>query len=71
MSTNTKLILLGMAVVVVLGMLLQNMIASTLDKDMSVDSRPLTPDEAANKNLKDAVKNQKKFEQKNKIEPAH
>ena len=46
------------------------MIASTLDHDMSVDNRPLTPDEAAKKLAKDAVKNQKKFEEKNKVTPA-
>ena len=65
MTTNTKLILLGMAVVVVLGIVLQSMIAGYLDKQMGTESQLLSPDEAAKKALKTAVKNQKKFEAKN------
>ncbi|MBU6452117.1 MAG: hypothetical protein KGS72_10090 [Cyanobacteria bacterium REEB67] len=70
MTTGTKLILLGMAVVVVLGVVLQSMIAGYLEKQMGSQSQLLSPDEAAKLALKKAVKDQKKFEAKNATSPA-
>ena len=65
MSTNTKLILLGLVVCTILGIILQGTIASKLQRDMGVGSGDelLTPDEAAKKLKKDAIKNQKKMEE--------
>lgn len=65
MSTNTKLILLGLAVCTILGIILQGTIASKLQRDMGVGAGDelLTPDEAAKKLKKDAIKNQKKMEE--------
>jgi len=51
-----------MAVVVVLGIVLQSMVASTLSKMMGSETQLLTPDEAAKVAKKDALKTQKKFE---------
>jgi hypothetical protein len=64
MSNNTKIVLLGLAVVVGLGILLQTMVAANLNKQMGSESQLLSPDEAAKIAKKDAVKTQKKFEQK-------
>ncbi len=58
MSNNTKLILLGLAVCVVLGIVLQSMVANTLQSTFS-GSELLTPDQAAKKAQKDALKQQK------------
>jgi len=66
MSTSTKLTLLGLAVVVILGIVLQTMVAGYLDKQMGNESQLLSPDEAAKQAKKDALKTQKKFEAKNK-----
>ncbi|MBS1989386.1 MAG: hypothetical protein JSS86_12385 [Cyanobacteria bacterium SZAS LIN-2] len=62
MSTNTKLTLLGLAVVVVLGFVLQTMVTGYLDKQMGAESQLLSPDEAAKQAKKEALKTQKKFE---------
>ncbi len=64
MSTNTKITLFGLAVVVALGILLQTIVSSQLDKSMGSESQLLSPDEAAKVAKKDAVKAQKKFEAK-------
>lgn len=64
MSTNTKLVLLGLAFCVVLGFILQSTVSANLNKQMGGESQLLSPDEAAKKAKKDALKNQKKFEQK-------
>jgi len=66
MSTNTKLTLLGLAVVVILGIVLQTMVAGYLNQQMGNESQLLSPDEAAKLAKKDAVKTQKKFEAANK-----
>ena len=58
MSNNTKLILLGLAVCVILGIILQSVVASSLQKSMS-GSELLTPDQAAKKAQKEALKAQK------------
>jgi hypothetical protein len=64
MSTNTKLMLLGLVVCTILGIILQGTIASKLQRDMGVGAGDelLTPDEAAKKLKKEAIKNQKKLE---------
>ncbi len=66
MTNNTKLILLGLAVCVVLGIVLQQTIFSSLQKDLGGTGELLTPDEMAKKAKTEAYKTQKKFEQKNK-----
>lgn len=58
MSNNTKLILLGLAVCVILGIVLQSMVANTLQSTFS-GGELLTPDQAAKKAQKDALKQQK------------
>jgi hypothetical protein len=65
MSTNTKIVLLGLAIVVGLGILLQTMVAANLQKSMGTDNTGLlSPDEKAKLVRKEAVKTQKKFEAK-------
>lgn len=66
MSNNTKLILLGLAICVVLGIVLQNTIFSSLQKDLGGTGELLTPDELIKKKKTEAIKNQKKFEQTHK-----
>ncbi len=62
MSNNTKLILLGLAICVVLGIVLQNTIFNSLSSDLGGTGELLTPDEMAKKKKTEAIKNQKKFE---------
>ncbi|MBN8661915.1 MAG: hypothetical protein LCH63_00250 [Candidatus Melainabacteria bacterium] len=62
MSNNTKLILLGLGVCVVLGVVLQSIVANNLSKTMS-GSELLTPDQAAKKAQKEALKQQKERQQ--------
>ncbi|MBX9941626.1 MAG: hypothetical protein K2Y32_20345 [Candidatus Obscuribacterales bacterium] len=62
MSNNTKLILLGLGVCVVLGLVLQSIVANNLSKTMS-GSELLTPDQAAKKAQKEALKQQKERQQ--------
>jgi len=62
MSNNTKLILLGLAICVVLGIVLQNTIFNSLQKDLGGTGELLTPDERMKREKTEAIKNQKKFE---------
>lgn len=65
MSNNTKLILLGLVVCVVLGLVLQNVIATTLMQSMGGSKEELlTPDQAAKKKQIEAIKKQKEHEAK-------
>ncbi len=66
MSNNTKLILLGLAICVILGIVLQNTIFNSLSRDLGGTGELLTPDEMAKKQKTEAIKNQKKFEQTQK-----
>lgn len=66
MSNNTKFILIGLAICVVLGVFLQNTIFNALKQDLGGTSELLTPDQMAKKAKTDAIKNQKKFEQSHK-----
>ena len=62
MSNSTKLILLGLGICVVLGIVLQGIVANKLQSSMS-GSELLTPDQAAKKAQKDALKLQKERSQ--------
>ena len=62
MSNSTKLILLGLGICVVLGIALQGIVANKLQSSMS-GSELLTPDQAAKKAQKDALKLQKERSQ--------
>jgi len=62
MSNSTKLILLGLGICVVLGIALQGIVANNLQSSMS-GSELLTPDQAAKKAQKDALKLQKERSQ--------
>ncbi|HMY53592.1 MAG TPA: hypothetical protein PKN86_11150 [Candidatus Obscuribacter sp.] len=62
MSNSTKLILLGLGICVVLGIALQGIVANNLQSSMS-GSELLTPDQAAKKAQKDALKQQKERSQ--------
>jgi hypothetical protein len=62
MSNNTKFILIGLAVCVVLGVLLQNTIFNALKSDLGGTTELLPPDQMAKKVKTEAIKNQKKFE---------
>ncbi|MBP6744180.1 hypothetical protein KA344_03060 [bacterium] len=62
MSNNTKFILIGLAVCVVLGVLLQNTIFNALKSDLGGNNELLPPDQMAKKAKTEAIKNQKKFE---------
>lgn len=63
MSTNTKLILLGLVICTVLGVILQGTIAQKLQRDMGGGGDELmTPDQLAKKMKTEAIKNQKKME---------
>ena len=62
MSNNTKFILIGLAICVVLGVLLQNTIFSALKRDLGGTTELLAPDQMAKKAKTEAIKNQKKFE---------
>jgi hypothetical protein len=70
MSGSTKLVLLGLAVCVILGIVLQTMVAANLEKQMGQGDALLSPDEKAKLARKDALKTQKKFEAKVKAEEA-
>lgn len=71
MSTNTKLILLGLVICTVLGVILQGTIAQKLQRDMGGGGDELlTPDQLAKKVKTEAIKNQKKMELKNASDPA-
>ncbi|MBK7746951.1 MAG: hypothetical protein IPP57_09825 [Candidatus Obscuribacter sp.] len=65
MSNSTKLILLGLAICVVLGIVLQSVIAGVMQQSMS-GQELLTPDQMAKKIQKDALKEQKERALKNK-----
>ena len=62
MSNSTKLILLGLGICVVLGIALLGIVANNLQSSMS-GSELLTPDQAAKKAQKDALKQQKERSQ--------
>ena len=66
MSNNTKFILIGLAICVVLGVFLQNTIFNALKQDVGGTEELLTPDQAAKKAKTDAIKTQKKFEKSHK-----
>ena len=62
MSNNTKFILIGLAICVVLGVLLQNTIFNALKQDLGGTNELLPPDQMAKKAKAEALKKQKKFE---------
>lgn len=65
MSNNTKLILLGLVICVILGLILQNVIANSLMQAMGGGQQELlTPDQAAKKAQIEAIKKQKSHEAK-------
>ena len=61
MSSNTKLMIGGLIICIILGLLLQNSIAESVNKSSAGDEL-LTPDQIAKQSKKDAIKTQKKFE---------
>ena len=58
MSSNTKLMIGGLIICIILGLLLQNSIAESVIKSSAGDEL-LTPDQIAKQSKKDAIKTQK------------